>query len=74
MLGRARRATTTTATTIKGLSFQENCVSKKENDINSGESNDRKSLQTNNAMKDQGNAMIGRASRKKLIRRARSTQ
>lgn len=64
MLGRASRATTTTATTMKGLSFQENCVSKKDNDINSGESNDRKSLQTNKDMKNLGNAMIGRASRK----------
>ena len=62
MLGRASR--TTTATTMKGLSSQENCVSTKDNDINSGESNDRKSLQTNNDMKNQDNAMRGRASRK----------
>ena len=64
MLGRASRAKTATATTMKGLSFQENCVGQKDNDINSGESIDRKSPQTNNDMKNQGNAMIGRASRK----------
>lgn len=64
MLGRVSRATPATATTMKGLSFQENCVGKKDNDINNGESIDRKSLQTNNDMKNQGNAMMGRASRK----------